>query len=342
MEDVAAQGATGGAEELTALMAGILDSLQAHVFLCDAEMRIVAVNAYARAGLARLGPELLENFGLNVDQMIGAPMHRFLGDPDRVAAILSDPALLPHADEISFGGKTFRTRVDALRAPGGAITGYTVVCEDVTRQRSAERELRAALRQRAELLRELHERVRVTLRLVSGLAALDEAAAPAWAQRLRAVAHAHELIYASGDVTRVDLDAFVNELARGVAAEHPGTAARVKIETAARAEIRDLDRLIVFGLIIHELTSNSLRHGFPGGRSGRVRVTARVVDGSIEAVVSDDGVGLPKDAERRSGLGLKAACVLIEQRLGGSWRIESRGGGFACLFTFPADGKPAA
>lgn len=331
-----------GAEELTALMSGILDSLQTNVFLCDEDLKIVAVNACARSGLRRMRAEIHAACGVDVEQLIGVPILRFTRDPERVAAVLGDPLLLPYCVEIVIASKAFQARIDALRTPQGAISGYAVVCEDVSRQRAAERELSAALRQRAALLREVHERVKSNLDLIAGLARVDGvagegAASPAWSRRLSSIARVHELIYAAGDVSRVDLDAYVDGLARGVVAERPEIAPRVKVETAARAEIRDLDRLIAFGLILRELVSNAVEHGFPDGRAGCVRVTARAVDGTIEAVVSDDGVGLPSGEARRSGLGLRLVCALIEGRLGGSWKIESRGGGYACLLTFPVE-----
>lgn len=330
--------ATTGAEEMTALMAGILDSLQTNVFLCDENLKIVAINSCARSGLRRMRAEIQAAYGVDVDQLIGVPIQRFSSDPERVEALLGDPLLLPHATEIEIASKTYRARIDALRTPQGRISGYAVVCEDVSRLRAAERELRASLRQRATLLREVHERVKNNLDLIAGLVRLesgaDAAPAPGWAERLRSIERVHELIYAGGDASRVDLDAYVDELARGVVAER---APRIKVETAVHADIRDLDRLIFFGLILHELVSNAVAHGFPDGRAGCVRVTARAVDGTIEAVVSDDGVGLPAGETRRSGLGLRLVCALIEERLGGSWKIESRGGGLACLFAFPVE-----
>jgi two-component sensor histidine kinase len=330
---------------MAAFMTGVLDSLQANVFLCDPALNIVSVNALARKSFLALRAEVSETFGADVEQLTGFSLYRFFQDPASVEAILSDPALLPHTAEIAIGTTTFRARIDALRGPQGALTGYSVVCEDITQLRAAEAESRAAMLQRETLQSEVHRRVRNSLEMVSDLVRLEsdvptgEALAPAWApawvERLRAISRVHELIYASDDVSRVDLDAYVRELVKEIVAEHAEPEAKIKIETAVSAEIRDLDLLIDFGLVLGELVANAVKHAFPGGRAGRIRVTARNVDGAVEAVVSDDGVGIPADALHHMGFGRKLVFSMIEGKLKGTMKIESRGTGTACLFSIP-------
>ena len=70
------------------------------------------------------------------------------------------------------------------------------------------------------------------------------------------------------------------------------------------------------GLIINELVSNALKHAFPDGRVGHVRVELRPLRGQRHVlVVSDDGVGLPPnlDLERADSLGLQLVHDLTEQ-----------------------------
>jgi two-component sensor histidine kinase len=336
------------AEEMALFMAHVLDSLQASVIMCDSDLKIVAINSTAWKVLRRLGPEVRAEYGVDVAQLVGMPLRRFLTEPSRLEAILGDPALLPHTVELSFGPMDLQVRIDALRAPEGEISGYAMVCEDVSRLRAAEDARDAALRQRAALLHEVRGRVKRSLRLASDLARLENGAAagsdaaPGWAARLGSLSRVHERIYASDDVSRIDLDAFVRGLIQDAAAAHPAAASRIRIETAVHARIGDIDRLIAFGMVVTELVTNAMKHGFPDGRPGLIRVTARSVDGAVEAVVSDDGVGL--GAPSRAGLGLKIVCALIERRLKGELRVES-GGGTACLFTIPAEtvdaGRPA-
>lgn len=339
---------TKEAEEMTLFMACVLDSLQASVVMCDAELKIVAINAAAWKVLSRLAPEIRAAYGVDLAQLIGMPLGRFLPERARLEAILGAPALLPYSVDVAFGELDLQVRIDALRSPRGEISGYTFICEDISRLRTAEEERDAALRQSLTLLREVRRRVGSSLRLVSDLARLESGAAarssagPRWAAHLRAIERVHESLYAGGDVSRVDLDDYVRGLVREISAAHPAAAARIKIETAVRADIGDLDRLVAFGMAVSELLTNACQHGFPDGRAGIIRVTARNVDGAVEAVVSDDGIGL--SAPGQTGLGLKIVRALIEKQLGGELSVES-GGGTVCQFTIPAeeegDGRPA-
>jgi two-component sensor histidine kinase len=69
-------------------------------------------------------------------------------------------------------------------------------------------------------------------------------------------------------------------------------------------------------LIFNELLSNAFKHGYPGGRSGKIAVSLQR-DGARGVVlgVSDDGVGLPKgfDWESAPTLGLRLVRNLTEQ-----------------------------
>lgn len=78
-----------------------------------------------------------------------------------------------------------------------------------------------------------------------------------------------------------------------------------------------LDQALPCGLLVNELISNSLKHGFPDGRGGELRVTLQTLDGGATLLlqVSDDGVGLPTDFAARQGqsLGLQLVADLTEQ-----------------------------
>ncbi|MGS0756260.1 sensor histidine kinase [Roseateles sp. GG27B] len=92
-----------------------------------------------------------------------------------------------------------------------------------------------------------------------------------------------------------------------------------------------MDQAAPCGLLVNELISNSLKHAFPEGRSGWVRVALQAVpDVDVEArvktdagtglgtwrlSVSDNGVGLPADFVRNSGhsLGLLLVDDLARQ-----------------------------
>ncbi|HJS58929.1 MAG TPA: ATP-binding protein, partial [Vicinamibacteria bacterium] len=70
------------------------------------------------------------------------------------------------------------------------------------------------------------------------------------------------------------------------------------------------------GLILNELITNALKHAFPDGRPGTIRVELKRVDGdALRLVVSDDGAGLSVgiDVERSPSLGLDLVRMLAKQ-----------------------------
>ena len=97
-----------------------------------------------------------------------------------------------------------------------------------------------------------------------------------------------------------------------------------------------------YGQVLTNLFLNSVIHAFPDGRTGSVTVEARQVctpsRDDIELFVSDDGIGMSEEIQRRAldpffttrrneggtGLGLHIIFNLVTQQLGGRLSFESR------------------
>jgi signal transduction histidine kinase len=95
-----------------------------------------------------------------------------------------------------------------------------------------------------------------------------------------------------------------------------------------------------YGQVLTNLFLNSVVHAFPDGRGGSVLVEARQVRDDVDIFVSDDGVGMSDEIQRRAfdpffttrrgeggtGLGLHIIFNLVTQQLGGRLAFESRPG----------------
>ena len=96
------------------------------------------------------------------------------------------------------------------------------------------------------------------------------------------------------------------------------------------------------GLVLNELVTNALKHAFPGGRVGSVRMAFRRQGEVFELVVADDGVGTAVPAGRGSGLGTQLMRGLATQ-LGGRVDVASgEVGGTVCTLRFPVTAPGAA
>jgi signal transduction histidine kinase len=91
--------------------------------------------------------------------------------------------------------------------------------------------------------------------------------------------------------------------------------------------------------VLTNLFLNSVIHAFPDGREGHVIIEARQVGSDdVEIFVSDDGVGMSEDTQRKAldpffttrrneggtGLGLHIIFNLVTQQLGGRLTFESK------------------
>jgi two-component sensor histidine kinase len=71
-----------------------------------------------------------------------------------------------------------------------------------------------------------------------------------------------------------------------------------------------------------------LKHAFPAGRAGEIRITLRPAgDNLLTLVVSDNGVGLPQDLDlhHAGSLGLQLVNTLVSQ-LDGTITLHRHGG----------------
>ncbi len=93
------------------------------------------------------------------------------------------------------------------------------------------------------------------------------------AERIGALSTAHRMLYSEGDVAHFNLSDFtgdfLSDLEAGLDPERTRIEAHVEPIAVAAAMAAPLS------LMIHELTTNAVRHAFPGGRSGRLTVDGR-------------------------------------------------------------------
>lgn len=135
--------------------------------------------------------------------------------------------------------------------------------------------------------------------------------------------------------TMVDLASLLESVVMSIHAESKRYP--VEISHQIPAELRfesyagDLTQVFV------NLLLNSLRHGFPNSRQGRIVIKALPKeDGMLQITVCDDGIGIPVEnrtkvfepffttnrAEGGSGLGLHIVYNIVTQKLGGRILLE--------------------
>ena len=93
------------------------------------------------------------------------------------------------------------------------------------------------------------------------------------------------------------------------------------------------------GLIINELVTNALKHAFPDGGKGEIRIEMNQDEDGIRIIFADNGLGFPEGLDFRNTetLGLQLVNMLVTQ-LDGGIEIEGKGG-TRYMITLKTEGK---
>jgi PAS domain S-box-containing protein len=232
----------------------------------------------------------------------------------------------------------------ALRDMAGRVTGYLGTTVDITEPRRAREATRRSLEEKEVLLKEIHHRVKNNLQIISSLLRLQAAritdvqARDIFADseaRVRSIAMLHEKLYGSHDLASIDMEVYVNGLMAELRRTYGGAAGKVDFVVDGGGVDLTIGSAVPCALIVNELLTNSLKHGFRGGRVGLVSVRFRQLEAEIELTVSDDGEGFPPelDLAKARSMGITLVRTLTGQ-LDGTLAFSSSGGA-SCTIRFP-------
>jgi two-component sensor histidine kinase len=193
------------------------------------------------------------------------------------------------------------------------------------------------LHQRETMLREIHHRVKNNMQVMSSLLSLQSRAAsnPETARmleenqnRIQSMALLHEILYQSDDLALVDFSKYLLRMVDHLFRSFGVNNRQIRLHTELDPVRFELDDALPCGLLISEVISNSLKHGFPSDRTGEIHIQLRSQSPTtVSLVLSDNGVGLPgtRDWMTSRSLGLRLVRALAQQ-LGASLEIRSQGG----------------
>lgn len=203
------------------------------------------------------------------------------------------------------------------------------------------------VKEKDQLLREIHHRVKNNMQIISSLLNLqsenekDERflrMIKDSRNRINAMAIIHEMLYATTDFKYTNVNAYVEKLSRSLVASYSEITSNFEFLIDIDKTLRfDVDRMIPLGLILNEAITNSFKYAF-NNKSIEPRVHIVLKEASPEKgfilTISDNGIGLPPDFDKKDhmNLGMQLIFLLSEQLDGKLELIKSPGTTYRLVF----------
>ncbi|PSB20931.1 PAS domain S-box protein [Phormidesmis priestleyi ULC007] len=297
------------------------------IFTCDVDGRITYTNPRCH----EIGDFTLE---ASLGQEFATVIHA--EDRDRVVSqwCAQAPTGQPHADEFRLVNpegavRWVRVRTAPIVSNDGNLMGHTGTLEDITKQKQAEAQIKASLREKEALLKEIHHRVKNNLQIISSLLYLQAQRIedPKVRQifedsqsRISAMALVHDNLYRSQSLARINFSEYIQTLTTSLFYTYRIQPDLVQLKMDVDDNVLvSLDKAIPCGLVLNELMTNALKHGFSDGTTGEIAVTLKKVSsGQIYLTVENDGNNLPETFELKTiqSMGLRLVHGLVNQLQG--------------------------
>ena len=292
------------------------------VFETDLNGNITFVN---RIGYQIFGytPEEL-NKGINMIQI--------LVSEDHTRAMKNNQRIL-NGERLPFGeftalkkdGTTFQILVNTNPIiQEDKIIGLRGILVDITELKNAENKIKASLKDKEVLLKEVHHRVKNNMQIISSLLNLqidylnDEDAVNILKEsqnRVKSMAMIHEKLYLSKDLTKINFGDYIQSLVSNLFYSYNVKEDHIKPILNIKDVNLNIDTAIPCGLILTELISNCLKYAFPNQMKGEIIIILKSVEDKFELVISDNGIGLPANVNFNNikTLGILLVKSLTEQ-----------------------------
>jgi PAS domain S-box-containing protein len=318
-------------EATSVLLSSLIDNLHAGIVVEDQSRRVIHVNqAFCR----------MFNYSGTTASLIGRhSKHAFPVQQewsDRIDVIIHERKECRNEEMVSATGQVFCRDYFPLQVDDDRqyhLWRY----EDITDRKRSEERIRASLKEKEVLLKEIHHRVKNNLQVISSLMNLqanqlrDKEIVEAFRDsqaRVKAMSLVHERLYQSSDLAQIDFAGYVRDVTNHLLRSYQNGRHPVRLKVDVEPVSLNIDTAIPCALIINELVSNSLKYAFPNGQPGEIQVSMNHTDtNDLNLRISDNGVGFPETLFWRNtdSLGLQLVRNLTDQ-LNGSIKCHLQQG----------------
>ncbi|MBF0278833.1 MAG: PAS domain S-box protein [SAR324 cluster bacterium] len=234
--------------------------------------------------------------------------------------------------------------ISPIKDSQGKITYFVSTGRNITEKIRSEEKIKASLKEKEVLLKEIHHRVKNNLAIISGFLGLqadrikENSILDLFKQaqdRIYSMSLIHEKLYQSKSLAKLEANDFIRTLAEHLVSSYVLEGQNIKLRTEVESVWFSIDEAIPCGLIINELITNALKHAFSSKPTGEICVCLENLGSQCRLSIADNGKGIEEDLdlEDTETLGLMLVNGLTGQ-LKGTLELD-RSSGTRFRITFP-------
>lgn len=205
--------------------------------------------------------------------------------------------------------------------------------QEITERKNSEERIRLLLSEKEMLLKEVHHRIKNNMNIVRGILELHAessdsddvvTALKSAAGRMDSMSVLYDKLYRTESHRSVSIREYVSKLTEDLTAVYP-LKGGLFIETDIADFSLDSNDAASLGILINELTANSVKYAFFDRDSGKIRIEIQKQNNEIFLHYSDDGKGIKAQNPQNEGFGFEL-IRMISLQLKGKSRTENGGG----------------
>lgn len=160
------------------------------------------------------------------------------------------------------------------------------------------------------LLREIHHRVKNNFQIINSILSIQsrqkdlsiKSFLAQFSTRIYSMAFVHEKLYGNKVVGQHNAVTFLRELLEHSCATFPDQTLKIDLVVSGKAIYLPIEQLLPIGLIVNELTVNSLKYAFPMQENGMIAIAIDQNDQQVLLSFQDNGIGKIDPTIKNTGL----------------------------------------
>jgi len=185
--------------------------------------------------------------------------------------------------------------------------------------------LKSSLQEKDVMLKEIHHRVKNNLQVISSIINIQSRSSKNeefikmftdTQNRVISMSLVQEQLYFSDDLALVDFDKYVRSLVDNLFGAYNVNIKKIKTIINIKNILLNINTAIPCGLLINEIVTNAIKHGFTDNRKGEIIITMKKHKNSYFYLeISNNGVDMPAeiDYKKADSTGMELIRILIVQ-----------------------------